>query len=116
MHKEKIKFLFRFSDIEILHEGLIRFNPGCRIAPMPEKSIWCNLYVNNDYSLEKRKKSIEEYLNYINSHYYLRHNPIFNIFLSDDFERYKTEYSKKSTIYDKIYALKEYFPNFFNFR
>ncbi len=52
----------------------------------------------------------------MNSHKYLKHNPIYNIFLSDDFERYKSEYMKKSTIYDKISRLKEYFPHFFNFR
>lgn len=43
-------------------------------------------------------------------------NPIFMIFLSDDFERYKTEYNKKSTIIDKLYSLKQYFPNIFKFK
>jgi hypothetical protein len=95
---------------------LIKFNPGCRIPPIPEKSIWCNFYVNNDYSLEKRKKQIEDYLNYINNHRYLNQNPIFLIFLSDDFERYKTDYNNKSTIYDKLNSFKKYFPNFFKKR
>ncbi len=56
----------RFSDLERLHEGLLNYNPGCRIHLMPEKSIWTNLNVNSNKILEKRRKQIEEYLNYIN--------------------------------------------------
>ncbi len=46
----------------------------------------------------------------------MKFNPVYNIFLSDDFERYKSEYLKNKTISDKISRLKEYFPSFFKFR
>lgn len=104
----------RFSDLEILHEGLIKYNPGCRIVPIPEKSLWCNLYVNNDTQINKRKKQIEEYLNYINYHKYLCKNPIFRIFLSDDFERYKNEKNQKITFYDQLIFVKSFMPNLQN--
>lgn len=69
--------------------------------------------MNNDSHLEKRKRQIEEYLNYIHTHKYLSTNQIYLIFLSDDFERYKTEYNKKNTLYEKIYSMKTYIPNIF---
>jgi len=78
---------------------------------MPEKSIWYNLCVNNDYYLEKRKKKIEEYLNYINNHKYLSQNPIFEIFFTNEFDYYKSELMKNSNFYDKIISIKNYFPN-----
>ena len=65
--------------------------------------------------LEKRKKSIEEYLNYIHTHKYLCRNPIYLIFLSDDFERYKNENYQKTTIYDKLSYYKIYLPKFLGF-
>ena len=112
------KIKIRYSDLEILNDGLIRYNPGCRIPPLPEKSVWCNLYVNNDSHLGKRKRQIEEYLNYIHLHKYLSQNQIYLIFLSDDFEQYKNDYNKKNTFYDKIYSIKikTYIPNLFKNR
>ena len=86
----------------MLHEGLIKYNPGSRIPQIPEKSIWCNTCVNIDQLLDKRKKQIEEYLNYINNHKYLNKNPIFLIFLSEDFEKYKNDQIKKEGIIEKI--------------
>jgi hypothetical protein len=85
----------RFSDIEWLHEGLLKYNPGCRIPILPEKNLWANINVNNSQLLEKRRKHIEEYLNYINNHKYLRLNPNFQIFISNDFEKNKNEISHK---------------------
>jgi len=75
--------------LEILHDGLIKLNPGCRIPNLPEKSIWCNLYLNNDNALEKRKKQIENYLQLIMNHKFLKNNSVFKIFISDEMENYK---------------------------
>jgi len=104
----------RYSDIEWLHEGLIKHNPGCRILNLPEKSFWANLNVNNVQLLEKRKKQIEEYLNYINNHKYLSINPNYLLFLSDDFERNKNaENIKKTSFYDKFVNLTSSIPSVF---
>ena len=92
----------RFSDIEWLHEALLRYNPGCRIPDIPEKNMWANINVNNAELLEKRRKLIEEDLNYINNHKYLKCNPKFVIFLSNDFERNKNEGGNNSSFLDRI--------------
>ena len=60
------------------------------------------MYVNNDQLLEKRKKQIEEYLNYINNHKYLNKNPIFITFFTEEFEQYKKDQIKKERIIEKI--------------
>lgn len=80
-----------------MHEGLIKYNPGCRLPALPEKSIWCNLYINNDMQLDKRKTQIENYLQYIANHKHLKTNPIFMLFISDRFEKYKESLNKESS-------------------
>ncbi len=80
--------------MEILHDGLLKLNPGCRIPNLPEKSIWCNLYLNNDNALEKRKNLIENYLQYIMNHKFLKNNSVFKIFLSEEMENYKSFLNK----------------------
>lgn len=67
----------------------MKINPGSRIPNLPNKSIWCNIYINNDNALEKRKNQIAEYLKYILNHKFLKQNPIFQIFLSEELEKYK---------------------------
>ena len=47
-----------------------------------------------------RKKKMENFLNYINKHNYLSRNPVFLIFISDDFERYKNEIREGVTFFD----------------
>ncbi len=103
----------RYSDIEWLHEGLIKHNPGCRILNLPEKSFWANLNVNNIQLLEKRRKQIEEYLNYINSHNYLSINPYYLLFLSEEFDKNKNENIKKTSFYDKFVNLTSSIPTVF---
>ena len=75
----------RFSHIEKLQEGLIKYDPGCFIPAIPEKSIWYNICVSNQSKAESRKQALEKYLNYIYNHKYLSENPVFKKFLSDDF-------------------------------
>jgi hypothetical protein len=101
----------RFSDIEWLHEGLMKFNPGCRISKLPEKNMWANINVNNSQLLEKRRKLIEEYLNYLNNHKYLKLNPNFQIFISNDFEKNKNESGNKSTIMEKFSHISSMIPS-----
>lgn len=62
---------------------------------------------------------MENFLNYINKHYYLSKNPVFLIFLSDDFERYKSEIREGVTFYDicqkkikQLLKIKKRNPNF----
>jgi hypothetical protein len=100
----------RYSDIEILHEGLIKYNPGSKVPTIPEKSIWCNLNVQNSAVLGKRKRSIEEYLSYVYAHRHLSQNPIFRIFISDDFNNYKSDQVKHINWIDKLSSLKAYLP------
>ncbi len=103
----------RFSDIEWLHEGLVKFNPGCRIPIIPEKNMWANLNVNNDQLLEKRRKLIEEYLNYINRHIFLSINQNYLVFLSDDFEKNRNDNMKKPTLYEQFTNLTQKIPSMF---
>jgi hypothetical protein len=107
------KIYRRYSDIEWLQEGLLKLNPGCRIQQLPEKSVWCNLNVNNNQMLENRKKHIEEYLNYINNHKYLSQNPYYTLFIIHDFDKSKLEV-KQISLYDKLAGLKDYLPEVFS--
>lgn len=97
----------RYSDFEWLHKELLEKNPGCKIIDIPEKNVWCNLKVNNNESLEIRRKQIENYLNYINKHKYLMKNTSFKEFLSSSFN---SENNSKKSILDNIY---NQMPNIF---
>lgn len=88
-----MKIYRRFSDIELLHEGLINSLPGCLIPPLPSKSFWMNVYAsNNESNVQLRKKQIEDYLMHIISHKYLSVSHIFQLFLSDKFAQYKKKH------------------------
>jgi hypothetical protein len=99
----------RYSDIEWLHEGLLKLNPGCRIPEIPEKNIWCNLNVNNTQLLDKRRVQIEKYLKYIYAHRFLRENKYFQNFINDNFEKFKEEHMNKTGILDKMTKLSNYY-------
>jgi hypothetical protein len=86
-NREQKTILRRFSDMEWLHLELIKFNPGCRIPDLPEKSAKFNSPFINENDLNSRKKSIQDHLNYIANHKYLSKNPAFEKFFSQDFER-----------------------------
>jgi hypothetical protein len=92
-----------YNDIEILYEGLILYNPGCLIPKIPEKTFW----ENNKEIVEERKGQLENYLGYICKHEYLSKNPIFLIFLSDEFERYREKIKDNEDSYS-IYNLIKY--------
>ena len=77
-----------------MHDGLLKINPGSRIPDLPKKSIWCNIYINNDNALENRKNQIAEYLKYILNHKFLKNNPIFQLFLTEELENYKNYLTK----------------------
>jgi hypothetical protein len=68
------------------------------------------LNVQNSAVLGKRKRSIEEYLSYVYAHRHLSQNPIFRIFISDDFNNYKTDQVKSINWIDKLTSLKIYLP------
>ena len=114
------KIFRRFSDIEWLHKGLIKENPGCKILPLPEKSMWCNLNLNNNQELEKRQQSIETYLNYVGKHKYLSNNSYFIQFISQNYSLSKikeednsytnNERNKPKGIMGKVYGLASYLP------
>jgi hypothetical protein len=50
--------------------------------------------------LEKRKNQISDYLKYILNHKFLKNNPIFQIFLSEELEQYKNYFSKNKKTVD----------------
>ena len=103
----------RFSEFEWLHSVLIESNPGCRIPTLPEKTIWTNLGVNNDSFLDRRKKDLETYLNYINRHKYLCRNAYFQEFLSDNFDKYRKaeiQNNKKISLMEIVTTIKNQIP------
>ena len=89
-----------YHDIEILYQGLITYNPGCLIPKIPEKSFW----EKNNEVVEERKIQLENYLGYICKHIYLSKNPIFLIFISDEFERYREKIKDNNESYS-LYSL-----------
>ena len=89
-----------YQDIKLLYEGLILYNPGCLIPKIPEKTFWENFKEN----AEEKKTQLENYLGYICKHIYLSKNPIFLIFISDEFERYR-EKIKENNESISIYSL-----------
>jgi len=101
----------RYSDLEWLHNELIENNPGCKIIDIPEKTFWTNIKANNNDLLENRKKLIDQYLNYINKHYYLSKNKSFKEFLSNNFNAETS--NKKKSLYDNIMTLTNQFPTIF---
>ena len=92
-----------YHDIEILYQGLIVYNPGCLIPKIPGKTFW----ENNKNIIEERKYQLENYLGYICKHIYLSNNPIFLIFISDEFERYREKVNNNDDSYS-IYNLIKY--------
>jgi len=100
----------RYSDMEWLHNELLENNPGCKIIDIPEKSFWTNLKANNSDLLENRKKLIEQYLNYINKHLYLKKNKSFKEFLSSNFN---SDTNKKKSLYDNLMTLTNQIPAIF---
>ena len=52
------------------------------------------MYINNENALEKRKIQIENYLQSIMNHKFLKNNSVFKIFLSEEMENYKIFLSK----------------------
>jgi len=89
-----------YHDIEILYQGLITYNPGCLIPKIPEKSFW----EKNNEVVEEKKFQLENYLGYICKHIYLSKNPIFLIFISDEFERYREKIKDNNESYS-LYSL-----------
>jgi hypothetical protein len=98
--------------LEILHDGLVKFSAGCKIPTLPEKSIWCNLYVQNASALGKRKRSIEEYLTKVYNHKNLSKNPVYQIFISDNFDNFKAENVKQMTWIERVSSMRVYLPKF----
>lgn len=97
----------RYHDIQILYQGLILYNPGCLIPKIPERNFWANIaYSNNKEIIEERKKKIENYLNYISKHNYLSNNPVYLIFISDEFERYREKIKESNDTYSLYNLLK----------
>ena len=90
-----------YHDIEILYQGLILYNPGCLIPKVPtqEKGL------GNKENIEELKKMLENYLGYICKHIYLSKNPIFLIFISDEFERYRDKINENNNDNFSIYSL-----------
>ena len=61
---------------------------------------------NNKDSVEEMKNQLENYLGYICKHIYLSKNPIFSIFISDEFERYRKKINNDDSY--SIYNLVKY--------
>ena len=81
-----------YHDMEILYQGLILYNPGCLIEGGKD-------------NIEEIKRMLENYLGYICKHIYLSKNPIFLIFISDEFERYRDKINENNNESFSIYSL-----------
>ncbi len=92
-----------YHDIEILYQGLVLYNPGCLIPKLPEETTWDK----NQEKIEEKKNQLENYLGYICKHNYLSNNPVFLIFISDEFERYREKNKDNNDSYS-IYNLIKY--------
>ena len=90
-----------YHDIEILYQGLILYNPGCLIPKVPTQEQG----LGNKENIEELKKMLENYLGYICKHIYLSKNPIFLIFISDEFERYRDKINENNNDNFSIYSL-----------
>ena len=90
-----------YHDIEILYQGLILYNPGCLIPKISSQSSGLLTKEN----IEEKKCMLENYLGYICKHIYLSKNPIFLIFISDEFERYRDKINDNNNESFSIYSL-----------
>ena len=61
--------------------------------------------MGNKENIEELKKMLENYLGYICKHIYLSKNPIFLIFISDEFERYRDKINENNNDNFSIYSL-----------
>ena len=96
-----------YHDIEILYQGLILYNPGCLIPKLPGNSSG----ILSKENIEEKKNMLENYLGYICKHIYLSKNPIFLIFISDEFERYRDKINENSNESFSIYSLIKLYLN-----
>ena len=90
-----------YHDVEILYQGLILYNPGCLIPKIPPQGQG----VGGKDNIEEIKNMLENYLGYICKHMYLSKNPIFLIFISDEFERYRDKINDNNNESFSIYSL-----------
>ena len=90
-----------YHDMEILYQGLILYNPGCLIPKLPPKG----QSEGGKDNIEEIKRMLENYLGYICKHIYLSKNPIFLIFISDEFERYRDKINENNNESFSIYSL-----------
>ena len=96
-----------YHDIEILYQGLILYNPGCLIPKLPGNSEG----ILTKENIEEKKNMLENYLGYICKHIYLSKNPIFLIFISDEFERYRDKINENNHESFSIYSLVKLYLN-----
>ena len=96
-----------YHDIEILYQGLILYNPGCLIPKLPGNSEG----ILTKENIEEKKNMLENYLGYICKHIYLSKNPIFLIFISDEFERYRDKINENNNESFSIYSLVKLYLN-----
>ena len=99
----------RFSEIEWLHNNLLRDAAGCKIPALPDKNILTNI-VQSESVINLRKKQIENYLNYLNSHPYIKKNQYFLKFFSYNFDKEKEEIQIQRSYYQSFKDLIGY-PN-----
>ena len=90
-----------YHDMEILYQGLILYNPGCLIPKLPHQG----QSEGGKDNIEEIKRMLENYLGYICKHIYLSKNPIFLIFISDEFERYRDKINENNNESFSIYSL-----------
>ena len=90
-----------YHDMEILYQGLILYNPGCLIPKLPLQG----QSEGGKDNIEEIKRMLENYLGYICKHIYLSKNPIFLIFISDEFERYRDKINENNNESFSIYSL-----------
>ena len=90
-----------YHDMEILYQGLILYNPGCLIPKLPPQG----QSEGGKDNIEEIKRMLENYLGYICKHIYLSKNPIFLIFISDEFERYRDKINENNNESFSIYSL-----------
>jgi len=100
-HFEEIIFKRRFSEIEWLHNNLLKYASGCKIPNLPEKNFMTNL-IKNDSLINQRKQQIESYLNYLNNHRFLSQHDFFIKFFSQGFEKERSDIQSKRSYFQSV--------------
>ena len=102
---EDVIFKRRFSEIEWLHNNLLKMCAGCKVYALPEKNFFTNTLLRNESIMIQRKDQIQKYLNYLNNHKFLSKNKHFIEFFSKKFETNRNDIQNNRSYFQSFKSL-----------